>query len=133
MHPRSLPVVIAPFAVSGVLHLVRPELFEPIVPRPLRPWARELVLASGVAELACAAGLMHPVTRPVAGAASAALLTAVWPANVQMTLDLGRRARRRNDARAWAFWAVSVARLPLQVPLVRTAWAAVRPPRAGAD
>ena len=32
---------------GGVLHLVRPEVYEPIIPAPLRGRARELVLVSG--------------------------------------------------------------------------------------
>lgn len=72
MQAKALPLVILPFAVSGVIHLVKPEAFESIIPRPLQPWARELVLVSGVAELACAGGLPHPRTRPAAGLASAA-------------------------------------------------------------
>lgn len=123
---RELWAVAGPFAVSGVIHLVRPGTFEPIVPRPLRRHARSLVLVSGLAELACAAGLLHPRTRPVAGAASAALLLAVWPANAQMSIDLGRRAARRRDARSRTAFAVSLLRLPLQVPLVRIALRAAR-------
>lgn len=118
--------MIVPFAVSGVIHLVRPETFEPIIPKPLRRWSRELVLASGVVEIACAAGLLHPRTRPAAGLASAALLTAVWPANAQMSVDLGWRAARKRDARSVTAFAVSLLRLPLQVPLIRTSWAAAR-------
>ena len=49
--------------------------------------AREIVLVSGVAELVCAAGLVHPRTRNAAGWASAALLLAVWPGNFQMAAD----------------------------------------------
>jgi uncharacterized membrane protein len=92
-------------------------VFEPIVPRRL-PARRELVHVSGVAELACAAGLLHPRTRAVAGWASAALLVAVYPANVQMALDAHRRAGR---SRGRARHVVALARLPLQAPLVRTA------------
>jgi len=120
----SVAIVVVPFAVSGVIHLARPRVFEPIIPTPLRRWARPLVLVSGVAELSCAAGLMHPRTRRAAGTASAALLVAVWPANVQMSLDLAQRARRRRDAGSVAALAVSLARLPLQVPLIRAAWRA---------
>jgi len=32
-------VVVVPFAASGVIHLVRPQTFEPIIPTPLRRWA----------------------------------------------------------------------------------------------
>lgn len=115
---------MVPFAVSGAVHLVRPQIFEPIIPTPLRRWAGPLVLVSGLAELGCAAGLMHPRTRRAAGAVSAALLVAVWPANLQMSLDLARRARSRRDAGSVAALAVSLARLPLQVPLIRAAWRA---------
>jgi uncharacterized membrane protein len=88
------------FTVLGVLHFVRPRPFERIVPKPL-PRKRELVYASGVAELACAAGLLHPRTRRPAGLASAVLLAALFPANVQMALDLNRtgpRPRRPWDS-----------------------------------
>lgn len=114
-------LLVVLFTGSGLLHLVRPQVFEPIIPAPLRRWDRALVLASGGVELACAAGLAHPRTRPAAGVASAALLVAVWPANLQMTLAHGRRARRRGDLRSTALWVGTLARLPLQWPLVRIA------------
>ena len=112
---RDLKALAALFAVSGVLHLVRPQVFEPIVPRRL-PARRELVHLSGVAELACAAGLLHPRTRAV-------LLVAVYPANLQMALDAHRRAGRTGGR---ARLAVALARLPLQAPLVRIALKATR-------
>ncbi len=114
-------LLVALFTGSGLLHLGRPEVFEPIIPTPLRRWDRGLVLASGGVELACAAGLAHPRTRRTAGVVSAALLVAVWPANVQMTLMHGRRARRRGDLRSTAAWAGTLARLPVQWPLIRIA------------
>lgn len=114
---RDLKGLAALFVTSGTLHLVRPEVFEPIMPRRL-PAHRALVHASGVAEIACAAGLLHPRTRRLAGWASAALLVAVFPANVQMALDASRRAQRTGRR---GVQVATVARLPLQVPLVRTA------------
>ncbi len=109
------------FVVSGVGHLVRPQVFERIVPRWL-PGARALVYISGVGELACAAGLLHPRTRRVAGWASAALLLAVLPANVQMAATAHEGARRVPGSRTrQAVRAATLARLPLQWPLVRAA------------
>ena len=99
-------------AVTGVGHFVVPRPFEAIVPRALgdpKPW----VAASGVAELACATALAVPRTRRVAGLASAALFLAVFPANVQMTVTAFRSGRTSTGYRA-----ATVARLPLQVPLV---------------
>jgi len=112
------------FIASGTTHLVRPQVFEPIVPRAL-PARRELVYASGVAELVCAAGLLAPRTRSVAGWGSAALLVGVFPANVQMTVAAAKRWRRRpDDPKRAVFLAGTVARLPLQWPLVRIALSA---------
>lgn len=106
------------FGVMGVLHFVKPEPFERIVPRQL-PRKKELVYASGVAELACAAGLLHPRTRRTAGLLSAGLLAAVFPANVQMAMDLNRKGSARAKA-------IGFARLPLQLPLIRAALKASR-------
>ncbi len=118
---RGARGLVAAFAVSGTVHLVRPEVFEPIVPRAL-PARRALVVWSGVAELVCAAGLLVPRTRRAAGIASAALLVAVYPANVQMAVDTVRSARRRTTTPRVARAALALARLPLQWPMVR--WAA---------
>ena len=72
------------FLTSGTMHFVKPEPFEAMVPTRL-PSRRALVYASGALEIACAVGLFLPRTRRVAGLASAALLVAVFPANVTMT------------------------------------------------
>ena len=106
------------FATSGTLHLVRPQLFQTIVPRQL-PAARGLVYASGVAELVCAVGLLHPRTRQGAGWASAVLLVCVLPANVQMAVTEGKRAERGIGSRGRHV--ATLARLPLQIPLIRAA------------
>lgn len=116
--PKDLAGLAALFATSGILHMVRPQIFEAIIPRAL-PERRGLVYASGVAELACAAALLHPRTRKPAGWASALLLLAVFPANVQMAVTEGRRAGRGSGSRAKQV--AALARLPLQIPMIRTA------------
>lgn len=106
------------FAASGVIHLVRPEVYEPLMPAWV-PAHREVILGSGVAELACAAGLVVPQTRRPAGWASAALLVGVYPGNVKMAVDaLGSRRTPLKVA--------AVARLPLQLPMIRAALRAAR-------
>ena len=122
----STSVLATAFLSSGTLHLVRPRVFEPIIPAPLRGHDRLLVRASGVAELACGAGLLVPATRPFAGWSSAALLAGVLPANVQMSLDHGRRARRKRTPQAIGIFAGTVVRLPLQWPMIRIAFRAAR-------
>ncbi len=114
-------LVVGSFLVSGAVHLVRPQVFEPIVPRML-PGKRQVVYASGAAELLCAVGLMIPQTRKCAGTASAALLVAVFPANMQMAIDAHRAVEHRGSTPLRrAVRAATIARLPLQMPLVR--WA----------
>lgn len=117
--------LVALFTVSGALHIVRPHPFEAIVPRRL-PYKRHLVYGSGALELVCAAGLAVPRTRRPAGLASACLLVAVFPANLRMTADIiGRRSP--------AVQVFAIVRLPLQLPMIRTAWRAwrSRPDRNG--
>jgi uncharacterized membrane protein len=122
---RDLPALAlaALLGTSGALHLRRPGIFRPLIPRTLGnpdPW----VLGSGVAELACAAALAVPATRRLGGLASAALLVGVFPGNVTMAV------RSRPDARSWAGKpVVAWGRLPLQVPLVAWAVAVARQPR----
>ena len=110
------------FALSGTLHFVRPQPYERIVPHVL-PRQRELVYVSGACELACAAALMHPRTRRLAGLASAGLLVAILPANVQMAADL-MHSRKSTPVKI-----ASLVRLPMQWPMIRTAWRAYRSPR----
>jgi uncharacterized membrane protein len=117
---RDIAGLAALFLSSGTTHLVMPEVFEPRVPRAL-PRRREFVYASGVAELVCAAGLLHPRTRRYAGWASAALLLAVFPGNVQMSVGHGKRAARKGTVAARATFAGTLARLPMQLPLIRAA------------
>ncbi len=107
------------FAASGTVHLVRPAVFDPLMPRVLPArWHRTLIALSGLAELVCAAGLLG--RRRWAGGASVALLVAVFPANVQMALDAGTgRNPGLSDRRALAW-----GRLPLQLPLLAAAWRA---------
>jgi uncharacterized membrane protein len=110
--------VAAAFTVSGVVHLVRPETFEIGMPAWV-PAHREVIVWSGVAELACAAGLAVPATRRAAGLASAVLLVGVYPANVQMALDA-----QQGDNRAYQ--ALTALRLPLQWPMIRATWRTFR-------
>ncbi|MFF4881093.1 hypothetical protein [Micromonospora sp. NPDC000668] len=107
-------------AVAGVTHLLRPNLYDPIVPGALPGPARFWTYASGVAELAVAAAVANPATRRAGGRAAAALFIAVLPANVKMAVDW----RHRRPAKR----AIAYGRVPMQVPLI---WWALRVARAG--
>lgn len=117
--PLTAKAVTGAFVASGVVHLVRPQVFEPLVPEQLPGGPRPWVTWSGVAELACAAGMLHPRTRRVAAYAGAALLAGVLPGNVKMALD----AQRGDNT---VLKAGTLARLPLQVPMIRAMLKAAR-------
>jgi len=92
---RDIKILAGVFVTSGVVHLVRPETYEPIMP------------------------LLHPRTRKLAGWASLGVLLTVYPANLKMAGD----ALKTDDQR---FKAVALARLPLQLPMIRAALRAAR-------
>lgn len=122
--PTGTKIVAALFAGSSVIHATRPRIFERTIPDFL-PYHRELVYLSGAAEILCAAGLIVPRTRRVAALASAALLVAVFPANVQMAWDAGEDfVEHGADTARSVTLAATVVRLPLQWPLIRWAWKA---------
>lgn len=101
------------FIATGVLHFVRPKMYEAIMPRYL-PAHRELVLASGVAEIAGGAGVLHPRTRRAAGWWLVATLVGVFPANVEMALH-PERFRKIPKSLLYA-------RLPLQGAMIASVW-----------
>ncbi|TDN86516.1 DoxX family protein [Stakelama pacifica] len=88
--PRKVArlVLAVLFLAAGVLHLAIPEPFIGIVPDWV-PVPRLTVLATGLCEIAGAAGLMLPPLRRAAGIGLALYAVCVWPANVHhMVMDL---------------------------------------------
>lgn len=114
---RSTLFLIALLAGAGLVHFARPELFVAMVPRAL-PRRKELVYLSGVGELVAAALMAVPKTRRSGGIVAAALMAAVFPANVSMAMHSGNRP-------TW-YRIILWVRLPLQIPLLRLAWRADR-------
>lgn len=111
--PRSerSPLLLAGLLAGvGIAHFATPRTFDAIVPRALPGSARTWTYASGVAELALAAGVALPRTRKAAARATAAFFVGVFPANVKMAVDWRHRPTPLKAA--------AIGRLPLQVPLV---------------
>lgn len=115
---RDAKFLIGGFLVSGTVHLVKPDVWEPLMPDWV-PMHREVILYSGVAELLCAAGLALPATRRLAGLASAGLLAGVYVGNVKMAVDASRSKNVPLKVAAFA-------RLPMQFPMIRAALRAGR-------
>lgn len=106
---------------AGTMHFVTPTFFDSTVPRQLPGQARTYTQLSGVAELAIGAALAVPTTRKLGAGLAAALFVAVFPANVQMAVDWCRSPKTSTRQKIG-----SIARLPLQVPLVTEALKARR-------
>ena len=103
----------ATFLAAGALHFLKPRVYEAIMPRYL-PAHRELVYASGAAEMAGGAGLLSARTARLAGWWLIATLLAIFPANVEMAVD-AERFPRFPEPLLWA-------RLPLQAVLIGWVW-----------
>jgi uncharacterized membrane protein len=89
------------FIFAGFLHFVRPEPYLKIMP-PWIPWHRAMVDISGAAEMAGGIGLLVPPTRRAAGWGLVALLIAVFPANVHMSMNnIQFTARPLSPALLW--------------------------------
>lgn len=110
------------FVTTGILHFLLPEAYEEIVPDQL-PYPHEIVRISGAAEIAGGVGVAFERTRAAAGIWLAAVLVAVFPANVNMALNSGRYA----SIAPVLLWV----RLPLQLLLIWWALRATRPAKDG--
>ena len=106
-------VLGATFLAAGALHFLRPRVYVAIMPRYL-PAHRALVYASGAAEMAGGAGVLHPRTRRAAGWWLVATLLAIFPANVEMAVH-AERFPRFPQRLLWV-------RLPLQGAIVAWVW-----------
>ncbi len=109
----------AVLAGMGALHFVSPKQFDGLIPPELPGSARAWTYGSGVAEIAVAGLIAAPATRRMGGLAAVALFVGVLPGNAQMV-----RAWRRKPV--WPYQVIAWARLPLQVPMIRSAWGLYR-------
>ncbi len=74
------------FAFAGIAHLRSPETFLAITPGWV-PMPATVIMATGVCELAGAAGLLVPRLRWVAGVMLALYTVCVYPANINHALN----------------------------------------------
>lgn len=114
---RAASAVGLLFIGAGSLHFARPKMYEAIMP-PYLPRHRELVRASGAAEIAGGAAALHPRTRGFARWWLLATLLGVFPANVHMAVS--PEQVRGLKVPAPLLWA----RLPLQALFMAWVWRA---------
>jgi uncharacterized membrane protein len=103
---------------GGIAHFAIPKPYDTIVPAELPGSARFYTYASGVAELVAGGMLLVPRTRRLGALAAVALLVAVFPANLNTV--------RLWWNKGWPARIGTIARLPLQWPMITQALKAYR-------
>jgi uncharacterized membrane protein len=104
--------------VGGAMHFAVPRQYEAIVPPRLERRRKEIVVVSGVAELAGGFAVLPDGTRRLARWWLLATLVAVYPANIHMAVNSDQFAR----IPAPLLWA----RLPLQFVFALMTWRGTR-------
>lgn len=105
-------VIAGFFMITGILHFVRPQMFVKIMPDYI-PWHRAMVYISGVAEILGGLGILFENTQTWAGWGLILLLVAVFPANINMTIESVQKSGYTS-----VFSIATIARLPLQFLLI---------------
>jgi uncharacterized membrane protein len=114
-----LRIAAAAFWVfAGAMHFVIPRQYEAIVPPSLARWKKELVVASGIAEIAGGVAVVPESTRRGARWWLLATLVAVYPANIHMALN-AKDFPKIPEAALWA-------RLPVQGLFALLTWRGTR-------
>lgn len=99
------------YGLAGILHLAMPKPFLSITPAWV-PDATEVIMLTGLCEIAGAIGLLIPAFRRYAGIGLALYAVCVFPANIKHALD----SLRGGAGSPWQ-WLYHTIRLPLQ-PLI---------------
>jgi uncharacterized membrane protein len=120
------PVLALVYGAVGVIHLKSPEAFLAIMP-DMVPFPREVVLATGIAEIAGAIGLMIARLRRPAAWGLAAYAVCVFPANIKHAVEAiaingevlgwgyhGPRLLAQPVIVWWALWAGGVTDWPFR-------------------
>ena len=108
-----LYVMAIVYVAAGLNHFINPKFYTRIMP-PWLPHPLMLVNISGVCEIAFALLLIPAATRTIGAWLIILLLIAVFPANIQMSVNYWKY---HNPY----FW-VTLLRLPLQFVLIWWAW-----------
>jgi uncharacterized membrane protein len=99
---------------AGAMHFVIPRQYQAIVPPSIARWKKELVVVSGLAEIAGGVAILPGSTRRGARWWLLATLVAVYPANIHMAVH-SKEFPKIPPAALWA-------RLPVQGLFALLTW-----------
>jgi uncharacterized membrane protein len=101
------------YILAGINHFLMPKFYLQIMP-PYLPYPLALVYLSGVAEMVVGILLIPSRTRKVGAWCTVALLLAIFPANIQMSID--------DYSNGGLMFYLSLIRLPFQFLLIYWAY-----------
>ncbi len=101
------------YILAGINHFIVPKFYLQIMP-PYLPYHLALVYISGAAELVCGMMLIPAKTRKIGAWCTIVLLIAIFPANIQMSID--------NYASGGLMFYLSIIRLPFQLLFIYWAY-----------
>jgi uncharacterized membrane protein len=104
--------------LAGTLHFASPRSYEAIMPTHLVRWKRELVAASGAAEIAGGLAVLPERTRRAGRWWLLGTVVAIFPANIHMAVN-ARDFAKIPEPLLWA-------RLPFQGVFAWAIWRATR-------
>ena len=108
------------YMVASLFHFVTDKELE-VIP-PFLPWRRAALRITGVFEFLGGLGLLIPRFRRPASWGLAALLVAIWPANIYHAVS-DRRSKRWEKT-----WIYHILRFPMQIALIAwVLWSADEP------
>jgi uncharacterized membrane protein len=113
MRRWSLYLMTLLYVAAGINHFIHPDMYLQMMP-PYLPWHTALVSISGICEIVFALLLLPVSTRKWGAWCIILLLVAVFPANIQMSINYARAANPD-------FW-LTLLRLPIQILLIGWAW-----------
>lgn len=114
-------VIAGLFVITGILHFMKPQMFVKIMPDYV-PYHLAMVYISGVAEILGGLGVLFENTQAWAGWGLMLLLVAVFPANINMTIESVQKSGYTS-----LFSIATIVRLPLQFLLIYWVyWACLR-------
>lgn len=113
-------ILAVAIVIVGITHFAKPEPYVKIMPSYL-PYHLELVYISGFFEILGGIGLLVPPVSRAAAWGLIALFIAVFPANINMTVNnIQLEGIPHNQVLYWV-------RLPFQAVLIAWAWWFTRP------
>ncbi len=101
------------YIVAGIFHFLFPKPYTKIMP-PWLPYHYPLVYISGACEIIFGALLVSEATRNIGAWLIIAMLVAIFPANIQMTINFWKK----KNPYLW----LAIVRLPFQPLLIWLAW-----------